>query len=117
MSIQVKCAWCGALLGIKEGEAEIGLTVSHTICPNCSAGLSGVKSIWDGVERRAPEDRRKGERRSSMRSSVYTLVVVDGITWLENEDTNRRHSLRRRIDRERLASRIIGGLSKSQIDN
>jgi len=112
MSIQVKCAWCGALLGIKEGEADFGLEVSHTICPSCAAKLSGVIALWDGVERRLAEDRRKGERRTSMRSSVYTLVVIDGITWIDNVGTDRRHSLRRRSDRERLANRIIEGLFK-----
>ena len=109
MSIQIKCAWCGLLLGIKEGELATGLTVSHTICPGCAAKMSGLMSLWDGVERRLSEDRRKGERRTSMRSSVFTLVVIDGITWIDNEGTDRRHSLRRLSDRERLASRIISG--------
>ena len=109
MSIQVKCAWCGLLLGIKEGEAETGLTVSHTICAGCTAKLDGATSRWDGVERRLSQDRRKGERRTSMRSSVYTLVVIDGITWIDNEGTDRRRRLRRLSDREWLASRIMSG--------
>ena len=74
--------------------------------------MSGMISTWDGVERRGSEDRRKGERRISMRSSVYTLVVIDGITWIDNEGTDRRHNLRRLSDRERLASRIISGTFK-----
>jgi hypothetical protein len=111
MSIQVKCAWCGVLVGIKEGEAdEIGLNVTHTICPNCLARVSGAMTFWDGVERRLSEDRRKGERRTSMRTSVYTLVVIDGITWIDNEGIDRRHSLRRSSDRQRLANRIIDGI-------
>ncbi|HJQ71716.1 MAG TPA: hypothetical protein VKA70_22260 [Blastocatellia bacterium] len=109
MSIQIKCAWCGVLLGIKEGEVETGLTVSHTICPRCAERMSGVVSLWDGVERRMSDDRRKGERRMSMRSSVYTLVVIDGITWIDNIGSDRRHNLRRLSDRERIASRIISG--------
>jgi hypothetical protein len=111
MSIQVKCAWCGVHLGVKEGKAEAGLDVSHTICPSCLAKVSGRITIWDGVERRLNDDRRKGERRTSMRSFVHTLVVIDGITWIDNEGTDRRHKLRRLSDRERLANRIIEELS------
>lgn len=111
MPIQVKCAWCGILIGIKEGEAdEIGPNISHTICPSCSARMSAVITSWDGVERRLTEDRRKGERRTSMRTSVHTLVVIDGVTWIDSEGTDRRHSLRRRSDRERLANKILDEL-------
>ena len=110
MPIQVKCAWCGILIGIKEGDTdEVGLNISHTICPVCSARMSAMMTSWDGIERRLSEDRRKGERRTSMRTSVYTLVVIDGITWIDNEGTDRRRSLRRRKDREWLANRIIDG--------
>src|SRR5687767_5517395 len=107
MSIQVKCAWCGALLGTKQGKAELGFDISHTICPSCTVKVRGEMALWDGVERRLSEDRRKGERRTSMRSSVNTLIVIDGITWIDNKGTDRRHSLRRRRDRERLAYIII----------
>ncbi len=111
MPIHVKCAWCGILIGIKDGEfEEISLSISHTICPACSARLTGDMTSWDGVERRLSEDRRKGERRTSMRTSVYTLVVIDGITWIDNEGTDRRRNLRRRSDREWLASKIINGI-------
>lgn len=109
MVIQIRCAWCGDVLGIKEGELAAGLTTGPTVCPNCEARVGGVASTWDGVERRASADRRKGERRISMRSSVHTLIVIDGITWIDNRGSDRRHFLRRLSDRERLASRIISG--------
>jgi hypothetical protein len=35
---KVKCAWCGADLGEKEGVEGI----SHGICPSCAAGLQAM---------------------------------------------------------------------------
>ena len=66
-------------------------------------------SVWNGIERRsAAIDRRKLERRRSTRYTADTLVIIDGVTWIDNEGTDRRRVVRRREDRERLARRIIG---------
>lgn len=68
-------------------------------------------NVWNGIERRATEvDRRKTERRRSMRYTADTLVVIDGVTWIDNEGTDRRRKIRRREDRERLARLIIEDL-------
>lgn len=65
-------------------------------------------NVWNGVERRGTGiDRRKTERRRSMRYTADTLVIIDGVTWIDNEGTDRRRKIRRREDRERLARRII----------
>jgi hypothetical protein len=45
-----------------------------------------------------------------MRYSVRTLVVIDGITWIDPEGTDRRYRIRRREDRERLASKLLQAL-------
>ncbi len=65
-------------------------------------------SAWNGMERRAAQiDRRQNERRRSIRYTADTLVVIDGVTWIDNEGTDRRRQIRRREDRERLARRIL----------
>lgn len=65
-------------------------------------------NIWDGKERRGADvDRRKTERRRSMRYTADTLVIIDGVTWIDNEGTDRRRKIRRREDRERLARQIL----------
>jgi hypothetical protein len=65
-------------------------------------------SVWNGIERRVTiVDRRNTERRRSMRYTADTLVIIDGVTWIDNEGTDRRRKIRRREDRERLARRII----------
>ena len=65
-------------------------------------------TVWNGIERRAAKvDRRQIERRRSMRYTADTLVVIDGVTWIDNEGTDRRRQIRRREDRERLARRIL----------
>lgn len=65
-------------------------------------------SLWNGVERRSSTiDRRKTERRRSMRYTADTLVIIEGVTWIDNEGTDRRRKIRRQEDRERLAKRII----------
>ena len=66
---------------------------------------------WNGIERRASIERRKQERRHSMRYTADTLIVIDGVTWIDNEGTDRRRKVRRRDDRERIARKIIEGLS------
>jgi hypothetical protein len=58
-------------------------------------------------ERRAADERRKNERRRSMRYAADTLIVIDGVTWIDNEGTDRRRKVRRREDRERIAKRIL----------
>ncbi|MCI0487141.1 MAG: hypothetical protein L0229_11135 [Blastocatellia bacterium] len=64
-------------------------------------------SLWDGVERRAVSERRKGERRRSMRYTADTLIVIDGVTWIDNEGTDRRRKVRRREDRELIVKKIL----------
>jgi hypothetical protein len=64
-------------------------------------------SLWNGVERRRIEDRRKQERRRSMRYTADTLIVIEGVTWIDNEGTDRRRKVRRREDRERIAKKIL----------
>jgi hypothetical protein len=49
------------------------------------------------------------ERRQSMRYTVGTLIVVDNVTWIDTEGTDRRHMIRRREDRERIARIILEG--------
>lgn len=63
--------------------------------------------FWNGVERRGKKDRRKEERRRSIRYTADTLIVIDGVTWIDNEGTDRRRKVRRREDRERIAKRIL----------
>jgi hypothetical protein len=66
---------------------------------------------WNGIERRRTNERRKQERRHSMRYTADTLIVIDGVTWIDNEGTDRRRKVRRRDDRERIARKIIEGLA------
>ena len=42
-----------------------------------------------------------------MRYTADTLIVIEGVTWVDNEGTDRRRKVRRRADRERIARRII----------
>jgi hypothetical protein len=68
-------------------------------------------SSWNGNERRGTEqDRRKEERRRSMRYTADTLIVIEGVTWIDNEGTDRRRKVRRREDRERIAKKILEDL-------
>jgi hypothetical protein len=65
-------------------------------------------TLWNGVERRSSTvDRRKTERRRSMRYTAETLVIIEGVTWVDNEGTDRRRKIRRQQDREWLARRIL----------
>jgi len=61
-----------------------------------------------GVEKRRSKERRRGERRSSARYNSDVVLVVDGITWIDDEGSDRRRKVRRRHDRERLAKEILG---------
>jgi hypothetical protein len=58
-------------------------------------------------ERRRSADRRREERRRSTRYSGGTLIVMDGITWIDDEGNDRRRIVRRIEDRERIARRIL----------
>lgn len=62
---------------------------------------------WDGKERRSGQDRRQGERRRTVRYNVANLLIIDGITWIDSEESPRRHFIRRREDREMLAEKIL----------
>jgi hypothetical protein len=60
-----------------------------------------------GAEKRRSKERRRAERRSSARYSSGVVLVVDGITWIDDEGSDRRRKVRRRHDRERLAKEIL----------
>jgi len=64
-------------------------------------------SSWHGVERRINKDRRGQERRRSIRYTADTLIVIAGVTWIDNEGTDRRRKVRRKHDRERIARKIL----------
>ncbi|MEN3334615.1 MAG: hypothetical protein V7641_3980 [Blastocatellia bacterium] len=80
-----------------------------TVWPTgAGSNLEVNMSVWNGIERRdTVVDRRKTERRRSMRYTADTLVIIDGVTWIDNEGTDRRRKIRRREDRERLARQIL----------
>jgi hypothetical protein len=59
------------------------------------------------IDRRKYVERRLRERRKSMRYSTGTLIVVDSVTWLDDESDDRRRLIRRRQDRKRIAARIL----------
>lgn len=46
-----------------------------------------------------------------MRYTADTLIVLDGITWIDNEGTDRRLKVRRRDDREFIARRVLNDLA------
>ena len=58
-------------------------------------------------ERRTDRERRVTERRRTMRYSVRTLVISDGITWVDPEGDGRRRSIRRQADRESVAIKFV----------
>ena len=62
---------------------------------------------WNGEERRVGKDRRLLERRRTTQYCVQTLVIVDGITWIDADGADRRVKIRRREDREQLAQRLL----------
>ena len=66
--------------------------------------------LSNSVERRGKKERRKEERRRSIRYAADTLIVIGGVTWIDNEGTDRRRKVRRRLDRERIAQLIIDDL-------
>ncbi|HSB11157.1 MAG TPA: hypothetical protein VLM38_16835 [Blastocatellia bacterium] len=42
-----------------------------------------------------------------MRYNVSTLLIIDGITWVDPENGERRRQVRRRADRETLAVKFL----------
>jgi hypothetical protein len=42
-----------------------------------------------------------------MRYNVRTLLIIDGITWIDPEGGERRRTVRRRTDREVLAIKFV----------
>ena len=66
-------------------------------------------SSSDEIDRRSPRERRREERRKSTRYTADTLIVLEGVTWIDNEGTDRRRKVRRREDRQRIAKKILDG--------
>jgi hypothetical protein len=64
-------------------------------------------SYIKAVDRRSNRERRKQERRRSIRYTAETLIVIGGVTWIDNEGTDRRRKVRRKDDRERIARQIL----------
>jgi hypothetical protein len=62
---------------------------------------------WRGEDRRVGLERRVAERRRTMRYNVRTLLIIDGITWVDPEGSERRRGVRRRADREALATAFV----------
>ena len=62
---------------------------------------------WDGEERRSGKERRLIERRQTMPYNVKTLLIVDGITWIDPAGSERRQRVRRSCDRESLAQKFL----------
>ena len=46
-----------------------------------------------------------------MRYATETLIVLDGVTWVDNQGTDRRLKVRRREDRELIARRVLNDLA------
>ena len=63
--------------------------------------------IWREQERRVASERRLVERRRTMSYNVRTLLIIEGITWVDPDDAKRRRQVRRRADRETLAIRFV----------
>ncbi|HSE36787.1 MAG TPA: hypothetical protein VLG74_05735 [Blastocatellia bacterium] len=42
-----------------------------------------------------------------MRYTARTLLIIDGITWVDPDGSERRHRVRRRADREALAAAFV----------
>ncbi len=114
MSITVKCAWCGSIMGVKEGELAGGFNISHSICLACGtkicASLDALSDKWDGIERRVGAEKRKGERRRSARHVADTLIALNGVVWVDNKGTDRRRAVRRESDRRTIIKAIFGNV-------
>lgn len=46
------------------------------------------------------------ERRRTTGYNTHLLIIIDGITWVDADGANRRHFIRRREDREKLALKL-----------
>ena len=116
MLIWVKCAWCRRILDVKEGELPSPFNISHSICPECAGRwqlrTATPSATWDGIERRNGSDRRRHERRESTRYTEGTLIVLDGITWIDNEGTDRRRRVRREADLMRVGELLYNTLAR-----
>ena len=66
------------------------------------------------VERRNNNERRKQERRRSIGYTAETLIVICGVTWIDNEGTDRRRKVRRKDDRQRIARKMLDDASSSE---
>ena len=62
---------------------------------------------WPEQERRVGRERRVVERRRTMRYNVRTLLIIDGITWVDPDGGERRRGIRRQADREALAAAFV----------
>jgi len=96
---------------VGSGQYAVG-GVLQTNCPlptaNCQLPTNEEPMSYLGaVNKRTNQERRKQERRRSVRYTAETLVVIGGITWIDNEGTDRRRKVRRRQDREEIARRIL----------
>ena len=58
-------------------------------------------------EKRLRTERRVIERRHTMPYNLRTLLIVDGLTWVDPEGSERRRRIRRRADRETLAAKVL----------
>jgi hypothetical protein len=47
-----------------------------------------------------------------MRYSVDTVIILDAVTWIDTEGSDRRRKIRRRDDRERIARKILEEFDK-----
>ncbi|MFY9573430.1 MAG: hypothetical protein WAV20_18685, partial [Blastocatellia bacterium] len=77
--------------------------VRISIVPRQLISEASLCMAWHGQERRSGNQRRVVERRRTMRYNVSTLLIIDGITWVDPEGGERRRDMRRRADREALA--------------
>jgi DNA-directed RNA polymerase subunit RPC12/RpoP len=111
MPFTIKCAWCGTLIGVKETEGDSASTLSHGICPSCSAKVlqqaRAAFAVWDGTERRRGFDRRNRQRRAATRNVAETLIVLKGIAWIDSEATERRQEIRREKDFKMVVNAIL----------
>lgn len=62
---------------------------------------------WNGEERRSGHDRRKCERRRTMRYGVQNLIIINGITWIDAEGQERRQQIRRQQDRQAIVRKLL----------
>ena len=86
---------------LASGAKDIEPAVQDQLCVYLTFMTLGEK------ERRAGLERRVVERRRTMRYNVRTLLIIDGITWVDPEGGERRRGIRRRADREAVATAFV----------